>query len=177
MDKETFTTTYYPMAQKAGARFGLNPEVILAQAAVESGWGSSYGARVRKNFFGITAAGAPNEFWDGSFSVGQNKYALKFRVYQSAQDSFYDFARLISSKYKSALAVSHDTTAYAKAISQSAYIAEANGDNREGYRKAIVASAASIADVIKKRAGNSHVVVGHFFRSAASGGTCRLAVV
>ena len=151
MDKETFTTTYYPMAQKAGARFGLNPEVILAQAAVESGWGSSYGARVRKNFFGITAAGAPNECWDGSFSVGQNKYALKFRVYQSAQDSYYDFARLISSKYKSALAVSHDTTAYAKAISQSAYIAEANGDNREGYRKAIVASAASIADVIKKK--------------------------
>lgn len=151
MDKETFTTTYYPLAQKAGARFGLNPEVILAQAAVESGWGSSYGARVRKNFFGITAAGSPNEFWDGSYSVGKNSYALKFRVYRTEQDSFYDFARLISSKYKSALAVSQDSTAYARAIAYSPYIAEANGDNRESYRKAIISSAKGIAEVIKKK--------------------------
>ena len=76
MDKETFVTTYLPLAQKAGVRFGMNPAVILAQAAIESGWGSSYGARVRKNFFGITAAGSPNEFWDGSFSVGQNQATI-----------------------------------------------------------------------------------------------------
>ena len=80
MTKEQFTTTYHPLAKKAGNRFGMNPEIILAQAALESGWGASYGARVRKNFFGITAAGSPNEFWDGSFSVGQNQYALKFRL-------------------------------------------------------------------------------------------------
>ena len=89
MTKEQFTTMYDPLAKKAGDRFGMNPEIILAQAALESGWGSSYGARVRKNFFGITAAGSPNEFWDGSFSVGQNQYALKFRVYKTEQDSFY----------------------------------------------------------------------------------------
>ena len=151
MDKETFVTTYLPLAQKAGVRFGMNPAVILAQAAIESGWGSSYGARVRKNFFGITAAGSPNEFWDGSFSVGQNQYALKFRVYKTEQDSFYDFARLISSKYKSAHAVSNDSTAYAQAIAYSPYIAEANGDSREGYRKGIIATFNSISDIVKKK--------------------------
>ena len=151
MDKETFVTTYLPLAQKAGVRFGMNPAVILAQAAIESGWGSSYGARVRKNFFGITAAGSPNEFWDGSFSVGQNQYALKFRVYKTEQDSFYDFARLISSKYKSAHAVSNDWTAYAQAIAYSPYIAEANGDSREGYRKGIIATFNSISDIVKKK--------------------------
>jgi flagellar protein FlgJ len=151
MDKETFVTTYLPLAQKAGERFGMNPAVILAQAAIESGWGSSYGARVRKNFFGITAAGSPNEFWDGSFSVGQNQYALKFRVYKTEQDSFYDFARLISSKYKSAHAVSNDSTAYAQAIAYSPYIAEANGDSREGYRKGIIATFNSISDMVKKK--------------------------
>jgi peptidoglycan hydrolase FlgJ len=152
MTKEQFTTMYYPLAKKAADRFGMNPEIILAQAALESGWGSSYGARVRKNFFGITAAGSPNEFWDGSFSVGQNQYALKFRVYKSEQDSFYDFARLISSKYKTAHAVSSDSTAYAQAIAYSPYIAEANGDSREGYRKGILSTFNSISDIVKKKA-------------------------
>ncbi|MDA9908804.1 glucosaminidase domain-containing protein [Schleiferiaceae bacterium] len=152
MTKEQFTTMYYPLAKKAGDRFGMNPEIILAQAALESGWGSSYGARVRKNFFGITAAGSPNEFWDGGFSVGQNQYALKFRVYKTEQDSFYDFARLISSKYKTAHAVSSDSTAYAQAIAYSPYIAEANGDSREGYRKGIISTFNSISDIVKKKA-------------------------
>ena len=152
MTKEQFTTTYHPLAKKAGNRFGMNPEIILAQAALESGWGASYGARVRKNFFGITAAGSPNEFWDGSFSVGQNQYALKFRVYKTEQDSFYDFARLISSKYKTAHAVSSDSTAYAQAIAYSPYIAEANGDSREGYRKGNISPFTSISDIVKKKA-------------------------
>ena len=151
MTKEQFTTTYYPLSKKAGERFGMNPEIILAQAAMESGWGSSYGARVRKNFFGITAAGSPNEFWDGSFSVGQNQYALKFRVYKTEQDSFYDFARLISSKYKTAHAVSTDSTAYAQAIAYSPYISESNGDSREGYRKGILSTFNSISDIVKKK--------------------------
>lgn len=151
MDKETFVTTYLPLAQKAGVRFGMNPAVILAQASIESSWGSSYGARVRKNFFGITAAGSPNEFWDGSFSVGQNQYALKFRVYKTEQDSFYDFARLISSKYKTAHAVSSDSTAYAQAIAYSPYISESNGDSREGYRKGVLSTFNSISDIVKKK--------------------------
>lgn len=151
MDKETFTTTYYPIAKKAGARFGMTPEIILAQAAFESAWGSSYGARVRKNFFGITAAGSPNEFWDGSFSVGQNQYALKFRIYKTEQDSFYDFARLISSKYKTAHAVNKDALAYAQAIAYSPYISEANGDSREAYRKGIISTFNSIAAIVKKK--------------------------
>jgi flagellar protein FlgJ len=151
MNKETFTTTYYPLAKKAADRFKMSPEVIMAQGALESAWGTSYGARVRKNFFGITAAGSPNEFWDGSFSVGQNKYALKFRVYKTAQDSFFDFARLISSRYKTAHAVSSDSIAYAQAIAYSPYISEGNGDNREIYRKGIISSFNSISAVVKKK--------------------------
>ena len=151
MDKETFVTTYLPLAQTAGERFGMNPAVILAQAAIESGWGSSYGARVRKNFFGITAAGSPNEFWDGSYTIANNQYRLKFRVYRTAQDSFYDFARLISSRYKSAHAVSNDSAAYAQAIAYSPYISENNGDNRENYRKGIISTFNSISTIIKKK--------------------------
>ena len=55
MTKEDFVKTYYSLAEKAGKKYNLNPTVILAQGAHESGWGGSYAARVRKNFFGITA--------------------------------------------------------------------------------------------------------------------------
>jgi flagellar protein FlgJ len=151
MNKQDFTTTYYPLAQKAGERYGMLPEVILAQAAIESGWGKSYGARVRKNFFGITAAGSPNAYWDGSYSVSQNQYQLKFREYKTEQDSFYDFARLISSRYKQAHSVSSDSTAYAQAIAYSPYISEQNGDNRENYRKLIISSFNSISEIVKKK--------------------------
>jgi len=72
MTKETFVSTYYPLAKAAGDAFGLNPEVIMAQAAIESAWGSSYGARVRKNFFGITASGV-------SFNVpSSNCFSFEF---------------------------------------------------------------------------------------------------
>ena len=148
---DTFVETYYPLAVVAGARFGMNPLVILAQAAVESGWGTSYGARERKNFFGITAAGSPNEFWDGSYSVGQNQYALKFRTYRTALDSFMDFARLISSRYGDAHRQSYAPEAYAQAIAYSPYIAEQNGDNREGYRTAVLSSWNRIVDIAKKK--------------------------
>ena len=100
MTKEEFVKTYYSLAEKAGKKYNLNPTVILAQAAHESGWGGSYAARVRKNFFGILAAGKPNEYWDGSKSPSQTNPHLVFRIYKTAQDSFMDFARLISVKSK-----------------------------------------------------------------------------
>jgi len=129
----------------------MNPSIILAQAAIESGWGSSYGARVRKNFFGITAGGSANEYWDGSYSVSQNEYKIKFRIYKTQQDSFYDFARLIKKSYPTAHSLSNDSISYAKAIAYSPYISEKNGDNREGYRKAILSNFQTIAEIVKKK--------------------------
>ena len=36
-----FIRQYKPLADKAGALYKLNPVIILAQAAIESGWGES----------------------------------------------------------------------------------------------------------------------------------------
>ncbi len=151
MNKEEFVSRYFPLAQDAGKRFSMNPAIILAQAALESAWGTSYGALVRNNFFGITASGSPNEFWDGSFSVSKNLYQLKFREYATARDSFMDFARLISQRYQMAHQVSHDSARYARAIAYSPYIDESNGDNREDYRRGILSSYREIVDIIKKK--------------------------
>lgn len=143
MDKYLFGTTYYQLAKNAGDKFGIDPIVILAQAAQESAWGDSYGAKQRRNFFGIIASGPVNEYWRGA-SNKSTASGLNFRVYETAQDSFYDFARLISSKYQSVLEVSNqgqDSTAYAHAIAYSPYISETNGDNRPIYEQNVANNA------------------------------------
>ncbi len=154
MIKEEFVKTYYSLAEKAGKKYNLNPTVILAQGAHESAWGSSYAARVRKNFFGITAYGSTNEYWDGAKSASQTNPTLIFRIYKTAEDSFMDFARLITTKYKTAASVSNDSTQYAKAIAYSPYISESNGDNRPAYQKAVMSNANyidSMTDILKKK--------------------------
>lgn len=138
MTKEAFAKKYYPLAKFAGDKYGINPIVILAQGAHESAWGDSYGAKNRRNFFGIISSGKPNKYWNGAKSTSTAS-GLSFRVYNSDQDSFLDFARLISDNdmYNNAQAVSNDTAKYAHAISYSPYISETNGDNRPAYEKAV----------------------------------------
>ena len=65
MTKLDFIKQYLPLAQKAAERFGMNPVIILAQSAIETGWGKSALCREHNNFFGITAYGRPNPFWEG----------------------------------------------------------------------------------------------------------------
>lgn len=134
-----FIKKYWPIADKAAKKYGLGTISVLSQAAVESAWGTSYGARVRNNFHGIIAAGSPNQFWKGDKSQSSSS-GLWFRIYKTPLDGFMDHSRLISSKYPTATSVSNDTLKYAEAISKSPYISEKNGDDREGYKRGIIAA-------------------------------------
>ena len=137
-EKLNYLRNVYKLAVEAGKEYNINPVIILAQGALESGWGSSYGARVRKNYFGITlGSGTKNKYYDGAWSWNDNK-TIKFRIYKTIKDSFFDFARLIRSNYTTAANVSADYVKYAKAIAYSPYISETNGDNRSLYQKAII---------------------------------------
>lgn len=152
--KEAFLRKYAAAAVAAGKRFKLNPVVILAQAAHESGWGTSYSAQHRHNLFGIMAAGSPNEFWHGLTDAAKAPPPRLFRVYDTDTNSLLDFARLISTKpaYAPAYGVSYAPDLYAKAIAASPYISEANGDNRAQYAQAVAANAAwfkTRADALK----------------------------
>ena len=141
MDKKAaFVQKFYDIAVQAGTKYNINPTVILAQAAHESGWGGSHLAVACHNFFGITAYGSKNEYWSGENIANPKIPTLKFRIYKTDLDGFMDFAKLISSKYKSAAAVSKDSTQYAKAIAYSPYISEKNGDNRPLYEKAVISN-------------------------------------
>lgn len=144
-----FIRQYKPLADKAGALYKLNPVIILAQAAIESGWGESTLATDYHNFFGLTAYGARTTLWNGA-SIELGKHSLKFRVYTSPDDSFLDYARLIREVYPGAAEVSYDPAAFALAISYSRYISEVNGDNREEYRNLIVVISDKINKFLKK---------------------------
>jgi len=142
--QETFLRKYAAAAVAAGRRFKMSALVILAQAAHESAWGTSYGARTRNNFFGITAAGSPNEFWKGRKSQSSVS-GLWFRIYDTPEHGFDDFASLISRKYPGPFSLSYQPGQYAKAIAASPYISETNGDNRPAYARAVASNAASLS--------------------------------
>lgn len=148
---EQYVVNNYEYAKKAGERFKMDPLVILAQGSFESAWGTSGLSKNYNNFFGITAAGKNNEFWKGGVYQAQNQYKLKFRTYPSPQDSFYDFARLISANYKTAHAAAMNYKQYADIIAHSPYISEKNGDNRNAYMKGLIANYESILDIAKKK--------------------------
>ena len=122
--KQAYISTHLADAQSAGDRFHLTPIILLAQAALESGWGTSRLAREANNHFGITAR----------YKRGE----LLFRRYDSARNSYLDFARLLVCSYPQAAAMSRFPADYAKAIAYSPYISELNGDNRERYRETLV---------------------------------------
>jgi peptidoglycan hydrolase FlgJ len=129
---EQFVRRYLPDATAAARTLGLDPRLLLAQAALETGWGASMpqypDGRSANNLFGIKAGdgwgGARVAHWtmehlDG---VTARKREL-FRAYDHAAQSFADYADLIgaSPRYAKALAHSNDPEAYARAISEAGY--------------------------------------------------------
>ena len=86
MKQSEFFSSLLPLAQKAGEAFRINPAVILAQAAIESGWGQSDLASEYHNYFGITAYGRSNVWWKGQ-SIELGTHSLRFRVYDTPGDS------------------------------------------------------------------------------------------
>ena len=129
MIKQEYIKQYLFPARKAGECFGINPVVILAQSAIE------------------TAYGRPNAFWKGTktdLSENSGHASLWFRSYESTEDSFMDFARLIHTAYPVAASLSAHPSAYAKEIAYSKYISEVNGDNRAAYQRMLVSICRSI---------------------------------
>lgn len=151
MLKNEFIALFLPLAREAGEAFRINPSVILAQAAIESGWGQSELSVQHNNYFGITAYGRKNVWWQGS-STQLDAGSLSFRTYPDPKHSFMDYARLIRSAYPKAAEVSFTPAAFAREIAYSKYISEVNGDNRETYRRLLVSICKSIHPllIIKK---------------------------
>ena len=84
-------------AQKTSKKYGVYASLILAQSALESGWGTSTLSTQANNFFGMKAANT----WTGATynvktaeqdSKGKTYYiTAAFRKYSSYQASFDDY--------------------------------------------------------------------------------------
>ncbi|MBL8266922.1 flagellar assembly peptidoglycan hydrolase FlgJ [Steroidobacter sp.] len=144
--KEDFVKQMWPHAQRAGESLGVDPSALVAQAALETGWGkavpshgsgsSSYnlfGIKAGSSWEGATANVPTLEFEDG---VAVRKVE-RFRAYSSPADSFNDYARLIGNnpRYENARGAGGDVTTFASALQEGGYATDPN------YAQKIVAVA------------------------------------
>jgi len=97
MTPEEFYGRFLPYAQEVSERTGLDPRLVLAQAALETGYGRSAPGM---NYFGIKSHGRSggqtlqtSEFEDGRI-VSQ---PASFRGYESPEQSFQDYADFLIS--------------------------------------------------------------------------------
>ncbi|MEO8811220.1 MAG: flagellar assembly peptidoglycan hydrolase FlgJ [Rhodanobacter sp.] len=131
-DPVNFVRALAPHAAAAAKKLGVSVRALLAQAALETGWGKhlpSHGNGSSSfNLFGIKAGSS----WDGDkVSVPtleyENGVAVRkrdaFRAYDSPSDSFADYARLIadSPRYAQALGQGENIAAFARGLVHGGY--------------------------------------------------------
>jgi flagellar protein FlgJ len=147
--KGDFIRSMWPHAQQAASEIGVDPHALLAQAALETGWGKAVPGNAAgessNNLFGIKAGNqwpgatvkVPTlEFEDG---VAVRKVDT-FRSYDSAADSFRDYARLIrdNPRYEDAVGSGQNVASFASALQQGGYATDPD------YARKIVAIANEI---------------------------------
>src|SRR6266436_2579972 len=127
-----FVDQAMPAIRRAATALGLNPLGLLAQAALETGWGQRMARNAdgspSLNMFGVKAG----DGWTGAratadtveFSNGvaaQRRTA--FRAYGSIEESVSDFANVLkkSPRYRDAIAAGGDVHAYIERIGKSGY--------------------------------------------------------
>lgn len=129
---EEFVQQLWPCAQEAGAALGIDPKHLLAQAALETGWGKALPCGVDGtpsfNFFGIKAGGswqkdsvsARTLEFEGGVPVPQS---AKFRAYDSPAESFRDYVEVLRNnpRYADALNTGSDAKAFANALQRGGY--------------------------------------------------------
>ena len=127
-----FVRKLWPYASRAADRLNVDPRALVAQAALETGWGkhviADENGRSSLNLFGIKASGG----WQGdAVSVRTIEYrggaarpeVASFRAYPSLAAGFDDYARLLGSnpRYESVLNRGDDVAGYAEALQASGY--------------------------------------------------------
>ncbi|MFO1349946.1 MAG: flagellar assembly peptidoglycan hydrolase FlgJ [Gammaproteobacteria bacterium] len=128
---EEFVQRVWTHAQQAANRLGQKPEVLIAQAALETGWGKSVPRSAQgtsHNLFGIKA----DSRWNGPKVVNSTiEYAGGvaerrrdgFRAYDSYAESFNDYVSFLQNnpRYRTALGMRGDSSGYLRAMHRAGY--------------------------------------------------------
>ena len=128
---EGFVAKVWPHAQRAARELGVDPRALVAQAALETGWGRRMIQRgdgdSANNLFGIKATGWSGERASASTheyrgGVRRNERA-DFRAYASPAESFADYVSLLkrSPRYAQALEAGGDVRGFAQALQRAGY--------------------------------------------------------
>ncbi|MGX5202467.1 flagellar assembly peptidoglycan hydrolase FlgJ [Aliikangiella sp. IMCC44632] len=132
-----FVASLLPVATKAAKQLAVDPKLLLAQAALETGWGKyvmhDEAGKPGFNLFGIKA----NNAWQGESIVADTlevenqafkKVSAAFRKYHSLQESFTDYVNFIkgNSRYQGAVKASSDEASYANELQSSGYATDPN---------------------------------------------------
>jgi flagellar protein FlgJ len=127
-EREHFISGLMPHAEAAARELGVDPRNLIAQAALETGWGHSKPGADSHNLFGIKAGAG----WDGArvqanteeFDGGvATRVDAQFRAYGSPRESVEDYVRLIrdNPRYTAALNTGSDVQAFASALQRGGY--------------------------------------------------------
>ncbi len=138
---EQFVNRLLPPIRRMAGELNLNPQALLAQAVLETGWGQRMPRHAdgssSNNLFGIKAG----EDWRGSrvtadtvevsHGVASTRRTV-FRAYGSIEESIDDFAKLLASspRYKDALSAGADARVYVASIGKSGYATDPDYANK-----------------------------------------------
>jgi len=136
-----FVQQVLPTIRQAAAAVGVNPLGMLAQAALETGWGQrmprTADGNSSLNLFGVKAGSD----WSGARAVADTveisggvakQTRTAFRAYGSIEESVGDFARLLTSspRYREAVAAGGNAQAYLQSIAKAGYATDPQYANK-----------------------------------------------
>lgn len=129
---EQFIRDLWPHAKIVAEQIGVQPEALISQAALETGWGKHM---IRKpngdnsfNLFGIKA----DSRWRGQRVVTETvefrdgvmrKEKDSFRGYSDLAESFSDYAKFLNGnpRYRTALENAHNAPEFTRALGEAGY--------------------------------------------------------
>ena len=137
---ERFVAEIWGHAQKAAKELGVDPRALVAQAALETGWGKR---QIRTgdgdsahNLFGIKATGwkgerartATHEYTNGV----KHTETADFRAYSSPAESFADYVRMLKNnpRYQQALSAGKDIVGFARGLQRAGYATDPTYANK-----------------------------------------------
>ncbi|MGL6295773.1 MAG: flagellar assembly peptidoglycan hydrolase FlgJ, partial [Plesiomonas sp.] len=129
--KQNFIKKLFPYAIRASRALGTSPAVLLAQAALETGWGRGIlrqGEKSSYNLFNIKASSG----WEGEQVTISAEEVIDgqvvnqrspFRVYRSFAESFDDYVRFLQSnrRYAKALQYTDNPERYFNHLQKAGY--------------------------------------------------------
>ena len=133
---ELFVTSMKPYAEKAASALGVDSSLLLAQAALETGWGSKMVKNAlgnSNNLFNLKA----DRSWKGDKVATQTlefhgktavQESASFRSYPSFEDSFIDYVKFLNEnpRYETALQHKGSSESFIKGIHQAGYATDPN---------------------------------------------------